>query len=281
MPFIGYGCCFDTVNTDDAKAILKELEDLARQEDCLTMSISTHPLQTLDINKVWDAPYAIKNYCQMLDVTEHPFNMMSSKRRNAFRNETQYVKKRSSFFIDNDPDRACFDKWYKVYLKLSEEQNSVPQRKDLFEKYWKMPRTDIDFWVLRNDQEVAGGIFFAKGKGITDYNTSAFDSKFKELCCTTHVLDAYFSNMAKNGGRFFNMQSSKKFQDGTYRYKERWGAELRWHDIVSKNLVDLQSITCIPLETIKNELPGCFVLPYSLWDPREKGKGATMRGEKE
>lgn len=273
MPFIGYGCSFDRENIEDARAIVQALEELARKEDCLTMSIATHPLQSLDIGQVWDAPYRHRNHCQILELDRHPLEAMSGKRRKAVKNEMQYVLRRSNFTIDTDPDRETFDRWYEVYFKLCGEQRSVPQKKSLFEKYWEMSRDKIDFWTLGNEEEVVGGIFCARGRGIVDYNTSAFDSRYKDLCCTTYVLGEYFDRLISQGVRYFNMQSSKRFEDGTYRYKERWGAKLFWHDIVSKSLVDLENVTSIPLEKVMKELPGCYVLPYSLWEQKDKGPG--------
>lgn len=64
---------------------------------------------------------------------------------------------------------------------------------------------------------------------------------------------------------WFNWQSSKSRNDGTYLYKRRWGAEEYNHCYLSKPLVDIDEITSIPLETVKEEANGCYILPYGVW----------------
>jgi len=273
MPFIGYGCYLNIEHKEEASAILSVLEEFAISNDCLTMSVSTHPLQALRIDDMLDFPFVHHNHCQMLPIAgKHPFQRLSTKHRKSFRNEISHFRRESDLVVDREPTRAHFDMWYDVYLKLCGTHGTVPQTKELFLRYWEQSKVgNIDFWVLRNDDEVAGGIFCAKGRRIIDYNTSAFDPDLGKLSCTTVVLNEYFNHLLEEDVTFFNMQSSKRLGDGTYNYKRRWQPFLAWHDIYSKNLVEIDHIREIPLEAIKRDLPGCYVLPYEIWEANQNG----------
>ena len=270
MPYIAYGSCFDVANKKYLNKLFSELEKFALETDCLAMSICTHPLASLPFDAyhdVFNYSFSYKNFCQISELDSPPLSKLTHKRRMAFRNEISKIEKDSDYFIDTNPDENTFNKWFQVYSERIQELGGNPLPKWFYFNYYKESQTNdkIDFWVLRNDSVVLGGIFCSIGKNIVDYGTSAFRSDYRKLYPTTFLLNRYFEKLIKEGIRYFNWQSSPYKAEGVYNYKKRWGAKDYEHYYFSKNLVDINEITAIPLSAIERELAGCYVLPYTLW----------------
>jgi len=273
MPYIGYGSCFDRKNVRYLKDLFSELEQFALENNCLTMSVCTHSLSSLPFESyrsIFDYSYYYKNICQISKIDIHPLLTMTHKRRMAFKNEISKIEKKPEYFIDKEPDKYIFEKWFEVYHKRFEDIGGIPTKKDIYIKYYNESRKNdkIDFWVLRSDSTLLGGIFFVVGKDIVDYDVSAFSTEYRKLYPATYMLNEYFKKMLDQGIRYFNWQGSGG-HEGVRNYKSRWGAEEYNHYYFSKNLVDIKEITSIPLSKIKNELTRCYVLPYSLWENRK------------
>ena len=275
MPYIGYGCCFDVVNKKYLGKLFSELEKFALENDCLTMSICTHPLASLPFNaykEVFDYSFSYKNFCQISELDMHPLLKLKHHRRMAFNNEISKIGKESEYFIDTKPSEDTFEEWLEVYNARFRELKGHPLSYWFYNNYYKESRINdkIDFWVLRSESTVLGGAFFSIGKYIVDYGTSAFISEYRTLYPTTYLLNSYFEKMIEQGILYFNWQSSPSKGSGVYNYKRRWGAKEYEHYYFSKNLVDISEIISIPLSKIKRELAGCYVLPYTLWGEEVK-----------
>ncbi|NQE45227.1 hypothetical protein C5S31_04295 [ANME-1 cluster archaeon GoMg2] len=275
MPYIAYGSCFDVANKKYLSKLFSELEKFALENDCLAMSICTHPFASLPFDvyhDVFNYSFYYKNFCQISELDVHPLLKLTHKRRMAFRNEISKIEKDSDYFIDTNPDEDTFNKWVEVYNRRFQELGGIPLPKWFYLNYYKESQTNDknDFWVLRNDSVVLGGIFCSTGENIVDYGTSAFRSDYRKLYPTTFLLNSYFEKLIKEGIRYFNWQSSPSKGGGVYNYKMRWGAKEYEHYYFSKNLVDISEIIAIPLSKIKSELAGCYVLPYTLWDEEVK-----------
>jgi len=271
MPFVGYGSMFDIANVKILKEMIVELEGIAKEDECLSMSLCTHPLSNVprEMHKeIWPGfDYEYKNFCQISDLSKgHPIAQLDHRERMVFGAETSKMEK-AGFEIVKSPSLQDFNQWYAVYTKRFEEFKAQPISKTMCSRYLMEARKgNVDFWMAkRNDVGVIGGIIFAKGKGIIDYNISAFDSKYRELYATTAILNAYLLDCSIHGVRYFNWQSSPGRSSGTYKYKARWGGQEYVHYYLSKALAPIETITAIPLEKLKRELPFCYVLPYSLW----------------
>lgn len=268
MPYIGYGSCFFLENKTILKLLIDEVLKFAAENDCLNVSISTHPLSTLtfeDYRRIFDFNYSKTVDCQMSVVADHPLEEMNHKRRMAFKNEISKIEK-SDAFIDKSPSDNIFEEWYKVYLDRFSDIGGMPNSRNFFKALHIISREshDVDFWVLRDDDLVIGGVIFEKGKGIIDYTTSAFRTEYRKQYPTTYVLNEYFKEMVKGERIFFNWQGSGG-NEGVKKYKKRWGAQDMQQSYLAKNLVPVEEILAIPLEKVKHELMRCFVLPYELW----------------
>ena len=276
MPFVGYGCCFDAVNIPLIREMMDKLEDVAKENDCLAMSLCTHPLSNLpsEFHKtIWPGhQYAYENFCQVSELARgHPLNSLSHRDRMVFGAEIARLSK-SGFSIESSPTQEDFFQWYAVYVKRFAEFGVTPLPKEMFARYLDESHGgNVDFWMAKSRQEgVIGGIIFTKGQGIVDYNISACDSEHRRFYATTSILNAYLTKCIEDGVRYFNWQSSPGRNSGTYRYKARWGGDEYTHHYLSKALAPLEQITSIPLRVLKSELPFCYVLPYSLWgEPRK------------
>ncbi|MFA5137141.1 MAG: GNAT family N-acetyltransferase [Patescibacteria group bacterium] len=259
MPYMGYGCMPDRY----IPHLLDEMEDIARAEGCLAMSVGTHPL-SVQPHHTYPGFYTQDNFCQISELDVHPVKKLSHHRRMAFQNEISKLPE--EYFIDTSPSAAVFDQWLDVYKSRCADQGATPFPDWFFVNYYITSGfSDIEFWVVRSRDEVLGGAFIAIGEGIADYGTSAFTTASRKYNPTTHLLDALFTHLIGRGIKYFNWQSSKSRNDGTYLYKRRWGAEEYNHCYLSKPLVDIDEITSIPLETVKEEANGCYILPYGVW----------------
>jgi len=269
MPYIGYGSCFDVANKKYLKDLFIKLEEFAVGNDCLNMSVSTHPLSSMsfeDYKDVFDYSFFHKADCQVSILNGHPLLSMSHKRRSAFKNEISKAEQ-AGFIIDKQPEENILDQWYEVYLKRFQDIGGIPNTKTYFFNCYQISKesNDIDFWVVRNDSLVLGGVFCEIGKSIVDYSTSAFLTEYRKIYPTTYLLNEYFTKALLQGIRYFNWQGSGG-NEGVFNYKKRWGAEDYEQFYFAKNLVPVSEITSIPLSKIKKELTRCYVLPYNLWE---------------
>lgn len=276
LPYASYGSLFDPKNTIGVKEMLVELENFARDMDCILFTISTHPLSQITFGEhknILDYDYSFRNFCQISDVSIHPLKRLSHHRRMAFKNEISKIDIFEELYIDKSPDISTFNLWFDVYTERFKEFGSVPLPYKFYYNYWEesQKRKNVDFWVITNGVDVIGGVFIIIGKNIADYGTSVFDMNYGFLYPTTHLLNQYFNKMNDDGVRYFNWQSSPARNDGVYNYKKRWGAKEYEHYYFSKLLVDVEYIQNIPLETVKKEMVGSYMLPYSIWGGKIKG----------
>lgn len=272
MPYIGYGSCFDIANKKYLKDLFSKLEEFAIDNKCLNMSICTHPLSSIsfgDYKEIFDYSFYHKIECQISDLDGHPLLNMSHKRRSAFKNEISKIEK-SDYFIDKHPSKHIFDQWYEVYKKRFQDIGGIPNTKEFFLKCYEISQNSnkIDFWIVRDDSLVLGGVFCEIGKNIVDYTTSAFLTEYRKLYPTTCLLNEYFKKIIVQKIRYFNWQGSGG-HEGIKGYKKRWGAGDYEQYYFAKNLVPVSEITSIPLSKIKTELFRCYVLPYDLWGDKQ------------
>ena len=272
MPYIGYGSCF--TSTEGIKELFSDLEAFARDNDCLTMSVCTHPLATVPFDKyhdLFDYDYSYKNFCQISTIDKHPLESVSHKRRMAFNSEIARCS-REGYIIDKHPDAEIYDQWLECYKSRVTDLDAIPFPDWFFDNYYRESQKDdkVDFWVVRDESTILGGIFCARGNNIVDYCTSAFKTEYRKLYPTTYILNEYFNDAVSRGIKYFNWQSSPVKNEGTYNFKKRWGAEEYEHYYFAKTLAPLENILEIPLQKIKKELVGCYMLPYSLWGEEPK-----------
>lgn len=272
MPYMGYGCCFSAGNEQHAKDIFTALTRFAREEGCLSMTVCTHPLATLPIEStrsIFDYDFQRSNFCQVSELDAHPFNKMNHHRRMAFQNESSKLHKRCpAAFIDPAPSEDVFAEWFDVYKSRYNDLGGAAFPDWFFYNYYQASKMtdDIEFCVVRTDDEVLGGVFFAVGKGIVDYGTSAFTTASRDLSPTTHLLDLAFHHFMFRGVRYFNWQSSPEIDGGVFNYKKQWGALTKTHYYLIKLLAGVGEITSTPLDVVKKEAAGCYILPYEMWD---------------
>jgi hypothetical protein len=261
--------------------MFRQLEQFAIENECLSLSISTHPLSTVPFDthrEFFDYEYSFANFCQMSDLIVHPFIGMNHHRKMAFKNEISKLSSRPEWYIDEHPSEELFKLWFNIYIEKMKLFGSIPLPYEFYYKYWResLRHENIDFWIVTNGDDVMGGVFFAVGKNIVDYCTSLFDDKYSSLNPTTYLLNQYISMMVENGTQYFNWQSSPVRSGGVYNYKKRWGAKDYDHYYFSKVLRDLDDISAIPFDIIRNETAGHYVLPYSIWGEKlEKGVVST------
>jgi hypothetical protein len=270
MPYIAYGSCLEAEHCQVLRELFHSLEEFAIENNCLALSICTHPLSTVTVDRIheyFDYTHAQKNFCQISKITGHPILSMNHHRRMAFSSEIARMNARPEFFIDKDPERNTFEAWYEIYKMRILDLGSKPLPHEFYVSYYQGSKTceSINFWVVRSEYEVIGGVFITTGKNIADYGTSAFDTAYRHLYPTTFLLNAYFHEAIRNGTGYFNWQSSPDRAGGVFKYKQRWGAEVYEHYYLSKTLVDLKELTSIPLSAIRHELAGSYLLPFSLW----------------
>lgn len=282
MPYVGYGSCFDVKNSKYLIDIFSDLDDFASENDCLAMSVCTHPLSTVPFEtykKYFKEGYFFKNFCQISICYEHPLSQLNHHRRMAFNNEISKMTSKSEYYIDMNPEKDIFDQWFEIYKGRFQDLNSPSLPYWFYYNYFKESQTNdkINFWVIRNESSVVGGVFITVGKNIADYGTSAFNTEYRHLYPTTFLLNKYFEKMITQHIHYFNWQSSPAKNGGVYNFKKRWGAKEYEHYYLSKHFVDLDEITSIPSYKIKNELTGCYLLPFTLWGESTK-KGDYVSG---
>lgn len=272
IPLIGYGG-FVKQDTKIWSILIDKLIEIGKFNNCLSLTLSSPPYQENLINEYRNIilpDFEFENFYQFSILDEHPLKKLSKKRNSSFRSEINKAKK-NNIVIKIGLTHEKWMQWYDLYSERYDEIGAVPYPREFFTAvYNEFAHTNrAKLYTAYYENRMIGGTLVLFGKKSADYFSSAYNSAFMKYYPGTYVLDNIFSKLLEEDYIKFNWQSSPG-REGVYRFKERWGAEEGKHIYFTKVIGNIQPILSKPLESIKEQYKGIFVLPFNLWDDHSK-----------
>lgn len=270
-PLIGYGGFVgDDENVWDA--IIKELSLVAKRNSCVTMTISTPPYQENLIKqylKSFNPDYVFENFYQYSTLNEnHLLNQLDKKKRDKIKNSINKASRDGRLDVRILTNLDDWNLWIEIYKDRYKEIGALEYPTEFFLNIFNFSSMnnfkDAKLYGLFEDNFLIGGILVIYSAFSADYFSSAFISSKSYLNGTTFTLNYIFNELNEKKIAKFNWQSSPgKF--GVYNYKKSWGAIEGKHIYLVKVTGDLDDLISTPLNLIKEEYKGMYILPYDLW----------------
>ncbi|EDS76697.1 hypothetical protein CBC_A0399 [Clostridium botulinum C str. Eklund] len=274
MPFIGYGCIcsLDNQKEEIVDQIICLLEKFAKDENVLLITMCIPPFQQSLCNLIKDKikpEFEMKNFFQYMDLKQDVFGNMKAKFRGNLRRN---IKKCTRYGVElfESYSEEDLKYWYEnVYLKRLMETGCSIYPYSVFKTFiqeFSKDRVKMVYAKLQ-DKIIAGGMYFSQGISLDNF-MRVVDSEYFYTQVGTY-LDYYSVMYAiENNLQYYNWESCDDIGSSIYKYKEDWGSTLDFHYYLTKVVGDISNITQVPLEDIKKEYKGIYVLPYDQFKKR-------------
>lgn len=272
MPFIGYGgiAAIEDKKETVFKSIIEFLEKFAEETKVKLITICTPPFNNEEYilyKDIFKPDFERKNFYQYLDLKEDVFGNMKSKFRGNLRRNVTKCEKYGIRLIE-DYSLEYLTKWYEnVYVKRLTETNCAIYPFSVFEtikNYVNKDRLKMIYAVL-NDKIIGGGLYLNQGISFDNF-MRVVDSEYFYTQAGT-AMDYYSINKAIDSGvKYYNWQSCDEIDSSIYKYKEDWGSKLDYHYYLTKIVGDISDLKKVPLNVIKTEYKGIYVMPYEAFD---------------
>jgi hypothetical protein len=254
------------------KALLDYCVSLARDLNCVAVSIATNPF--LDDKEYYlnyfKPDYIMENFVQCIDLKEifdetgsliHPNYM----RRSSL---TRNLKKArlKGIVISDEQTQANIDEWFAIHEKRMNELGAAPIPKKLFDSVFKnlIQKGKGKFLFAFHGKKMISGGLFIFNKRIIDVYMISVDSRYVD--CGTNYLIAYhmleWAN--KNGISVFNWESIPGRKSGAYGWKEQWGSRERVFLYVTRILGDISGWRELGYQALGEAYRWHYLLPFNL-----------------
>lgn len=278
LPYLAYGGPGQPDgNTAVVPALLQALRAEAVRIDADVVSVGTSPWLGPEMKGVYrqalGATHEYENFVQLHEISRHPLERLSGKRRSAFRSELNRAA-RSGLRVKPALAPEEFAGWLEIYRQRYSEISANPYPPAFHRKAFELgvPAGVVEVWGVFDGPVLVGGNLFLVSSGSVDYFSSAFLSAYRSLFPNTFLLDEALRDFAGRGLRCFNWQSSPE-RGGVYQYKKRWGAYESRHYYLSALLKPGTRLLKAEIAEVRQAYPFRFVLPFSLWlDPMRARK---------
>jgi Acetyltransferase (GNAT) domain len=270
LPYIAYGG--PAVPNGDTTVLTALIQGLRKEAELLradVLTIGTSPLISPEVEtlyrKTLEPSHEFENFVQVQDLSVHPLQQLTSKRRAAIRSEMSRAA-RHGLRIIRELTPEQLHEWLCIYNKRYTEISAQPYPDPFHQSAFSLgvPAKFVEFWGVRDGQRLVGGVMFTLSGNTVDYFSSAFDSEYRHLYPNTFLLNEALADFMNRGIRRFNWQSSPN-KGGVYQYKARWGAREWRHYYLAVLLRPDTKLLETPTSDIRRAYPFRFVLPFSAW----------------
>lgn len=254
------------------KALLDHSINLAKELDCVAVSIGTSPfLKDEELHlKYFNPDYILENFVQTIKLSEvfddkgsviHPHYI---KRGDITRNLKK--ARRQSITISEEQTQNNVDKWLRIHEKRMSELDATSIPRELFHSILNnlIPKQKGKFlFAFYQDEMIFGAIFIFNKKKMDAFMISA-DSDYNKFGVNYLAIEHMLKWANKNGISVFDWMSSPKKGDGLYQWKEKWGSQERSFLYLTKILGDISQWKSMELSKLKEAYQFHYLLPFNL-----------------
>ncbi|MFO1444440.1 hypothetical protein KDN24_14775 [Bacillus sp. Bva_UNVM-123] len=266
MPFVGYGgASFLNNDLRILKSMVDELYDFAKQSNVLLVTICTPPFIEGNIYKnIMEPDFIYENFYQYIDLTIDPFSVMTSKNRNNLKRNLKRAED-NGIYLNENYDKSILEFWYEtIYIPRMTETNCTIYPFPVFNELrsnFGSNRVIIQY-AFQNNKIIGAGFFLKQMQSLDNFmrviGTEYMDTKAGVL------LDYWSIQYAReNELLYYNWQSCDKIGSPIFKYKKSWGSDLGYHYYLTKIINPINQLKKVPLNEIKKEYKGIYILPYN------------------
>lgn len=268
LPFLGYGgiSVKKEKREEVFRSIVQYIEEFACENDVSLITICTEPFEeNYDLyDKYFPSDYEMKNFYQYINLEEDIFTKMKAKFRGNLRRNIKKCSERFGIKIKESYDLNDLKYWYdNVYIKRLTETHCSIYPFEVFKvilSYVNRDRIKM-LYGLYEDKIVGGALYLNQGKSIDNYmRVVATDYLHTQLGTYLDYLSINYAIDSKV--KYYNWQSCDEIGSSIFKYKEDWGSEIGYHYYRTKIMKDITKLKGTPLDEIKKNFKGIFVLPY-------------------
>lgn len=268
LPFLGYGgISVQKDNRDEIfKCIVEFVEDFAKKNDVSLITICTEPFEeNYDLyNKYLPCDYEMKNFYQYINLKEDVFTKMKAKFRGNLRRNIKKCHERFGIEIKESYAVEDLQYWYdNVYVKRLTETHCSIYPIEVFKTILsKVDRNRIKMlYGLCEGKIVGGALYLNQGRSVDNY-MRVVSTDYLHTQLGTYLDYLSINYAIDNKVEYYNWQSCDEIGSSIFKYKEDWGSEIGYHYYRTKIMKDITELKNTPLEKIKQNFKGIFVLPY-------------------
>lgn len=250
-------------------ALLGAAQDIARRNDCLTLTLITDPFaDDLPLYERHLAPdFVLENFTQAIAlerIFDGPHITLTDYRRRSGLSRSLKAARGAGLAVRAADGAADFARWYAVHEKRHGELGAQPLPRALL---WNLlaelgPREQARLWLVEQGTTLAGGCLFVRHRDVLDVFIMSMDSAFAALGPNYLVTEHALQWARGLGTRWFNWQSSASRDSGVYGFKARWGAEERQYHFVTKVFCPAERLAALGADGIKRHYPWHYVVPF-------------------
>ncbi len=269
MPFIGYGGgCLRNDDSQVLKSMIGKLVEYAEENRILLINICTPPFlaecEVKQYKELFQPDFIYQNFYQYMHLKDDVLSNMTSKNRNNFKRNLRIAEK-NSVYLKEDYSEPLLLYWYNhIYIQRMMDTGGAIYPYGVFNEMRLAvggERLIIQYAML--DETVIGAGFFLKQQKSLDNFMRVIDPNY--IRTNAGVLLDYWSikYAKKQGFTYYNWQSCDRIDSPIYKYKKAWGSQEDQHFYLTKLIRPVHHFKQIPLEEIKKEYKGIYVMPYS------------------
>jgi hypothetical protein len=219
---------------DDARAeLLSALRSIVDRPEVLSAVFYTPFLEQIEPFSALEPDRVLHKFTQYLDLSR--FSAWPKKRL------ADIKRAKAAGFSIRAAQVSDRDSLYRIY---SENCRSVriPQKPiEYFDltlalaqpDHHQHQRLSVPGWlVVAREDQVIGGLLFMRGPVTASYTIPIASAEERSHQPIAFLIEEAVAAFRSSGGRYWNFESSPRWGDPVFAYKERWGAEVSHYDIL-------------------------------------------------
>lgn len=269
LPFIAYGgvTCEEGAREERFKELLAFLNEFAIDNKVLLITLCTQPFKRDDYEiyrELFKPDFERKNFYQYIDLKKDIFIEMNAKFRGNLKRNIKKCEEKYNVEIKESYDINDLRYWYdEIYVKRLTETHCAIYPYEVFETFITEINKDKIKMIygVKEGKIIAGGLYLNQGICVDNFmRVVATESLHTQVGTCLDYLSIQYA--IENKVEFYNWQSCDEIDSSIFKYKKDWGSEVGYHYYLTKITGDITKLKKAPLDIIKKEFKGIYVLPY-------------------
>jgi hypothetical protein len=277
LPFYGsHGAILAKSSAEEdriRKKLLGAFNSFAREKRCLLANIISSPFEKNPsfYLREWQPEYTDERIAQ---ITELPH--CSSFPKNELENELDKlidsVRKRnvrkalkSGISLKSSSEPPDIAPLYQIHKENLIALKGIVKPRVFFQRVIDIMDAGRDYQIYyaEREGEIIAGLLVFYYKNIVEYYTPAIKLQYRNLQPLSFLIYRAMLDAIKKGYRYFNFGGTWKSQESLYQFKKRWGTKDYPYFYYIKAYGDISHLKKLSRETILQEYPWFYVLPFS------------------
>lgn len=211
--------------------LINEIEKYCQKNNIAVCTLFSDPLDKdhQNIIKIFKPSIIYRNFTQIIDLKK---KINRKNNLNKYKNHINFSKDKIKLIKANysNENLNIYKNIHNKFLKI--KNYKLPNINIIEELLKKTNKKNLHlFFLKKNKKIIASSICLRNNKNITNFLTlNPEQKKIKNQIFINLILNFY----KKKNYKYFNWQSSKKINDGTFIFKKEYGSDLLYYFILTK-----------------------------------------------